>query len=203
LPCVLPVLLLAACYPGGPEEASDLGAVITLRPPEADYAGLLTFAMADTVYVLDVDDSSAEPLDPTYNPVILEELRAQMVAAGFRDVTPDTATVAPDVWLSVGAVQAEVWFYWGSWGYWGGWWYYPPTGGMDSFTNGSVLWQLVDIRGVDDGGDPVPVWLAGINGVVQNSISTTSSGIRKGIDQAFYQSPYIQGDEAKRGEGSS
>jgi hypothetical protein len=74
---------------------------------------------------------------------------------------------------------------------------------MDSFTNGSVLWQLVDVRGVAGGGDPLPVWLAGINGVVQKSISTTTSGIRKGIDQAFYQSPYIQGDDTKRREGSS
>lgn len=197
LAAALLTVLLTACYPGGPEEASDLGAVVTIRVPDADYAGLVTFALRDTVHVLDVDDSTAEPLDPAFNEVILEELRAQMVAVGFQDVTPDTATVAPDVWLTVGAVQAEVWYYWYSAGY-PGWGYYPPSvGGASSFTNGSVLWKLVDMRGDAGDGEPLTIWLAGLNGVVQNSTSTTSANLRKGIDQAFYQSPYVKGTPAK------
>ncbi len=211
LVAILLAVLLAACYPGGPEETSDLGAVVTARVPGADYTGLATFALEDTVIVLKLDDSSAEPIDPSYNPVILAELRAQMVAAGFQDVTPDTATVTPDVWLVVGAVQAEVWFYWYNWGYYGGWWgpgwgYYPPSGGTGSFQNGTVLWQLLDLRDVDPGApdqEPAPIWMGGLNGVVSGSHGTNESGIRKGIDQAFYQSPYIKGTPAKQQEDAS
>jgi len=210
LVAVLLAVLLAACYPGGPEGTSDLGAVITVRAPEADYTGLATFALEDTVIVLEVDDSSAEPIDPSYNPVILAELRAQMVAAGFQDVTPDTATVTPDVWLVVGAVQAEVWFYWYNWGYMGGWygpgWGYPPSVGTGSFTNGTVLWQLMDMRGTVPGDPdqaPAMIWFGGLNGAVQSSHSTNEAGIRKSIDQAFYQSPYIKGTPAKRQEDAS
>ena len=122
----LAALLMVGCTPGGPDSESDLGMVVTSSIPGADYAGLLTFAMADSVLILDVDDSTAEPIDPTYNEVIIEELRAQMVAAGFQDVSPDTATVTPDVWLVCGAVQSEVWYYCYDYGY-GYWWgYYPP-----------------------------------------------------------------------------
>lgn len=195
----LAALLMVGCTPGGPDSESDLGMVVTSSIPGADYAGLLTFAMADSVLILDVDDSTAEPIDPTYNEVIIEELRAQMVAAGFQDVSPDTATVTPDVWLVCGAVQSEVWYYSYDYGY-GYWWgYYPPPATVQNFTQGTVLWQLMDMREVQGGGgdDTIAlIWLAGINGALQKSESTTESGIRTGIRQAFTQSSYIQASPA-------
>ncbi len=190
-------ILLAGCTPGGPESESDLGMVVTAKIPGAEYGDLQTFAMPDTVLILDVDDSTAEPVDPTYNPVILEELRAQMVAAGFQDVSPDTATVTPDVWVICGAIQSEVWYYSYDSGYW--WGYYPPPATVQNFTQGTVLWQLMDMRAVQGGGanDTIAsIWLAGVNGVLQKSESTTESGIRTGIRQAFTQSPYIQASPA-------
>ena len=149
--------------------------------------------MRDTVYVLDLEGVDSEPLDDQYDSVILEELRAQMANAGFIDVTPDTATADVHVWLSVGAVQTEVWYYWYDWGYWGGWCcYYPPYVGVGSFEKGSVIWQLVDVRGASEQNPPEAVWLAGINGAVQSSAATNANAIRAGIGQAFQQSPYIQ-----------
>ena len=189
--------LLAGCTPGGPDSESDLGMVVTAKVPGADYADLMTFALDDTVLILDVDDSSAEPIDPTFNPVILEELRAQMVAAGFQDVTADTATVTPDVWLVCGAVQSEVWYYSYDYGYW--WGYYPPPPTVQNFTQGTLLWQLMDMRGVQAGGSAdtiASIWVAGINGALQDSESTTEAGIRSGIRQAFTQSSYIQASQA-------
>lgn len=191
-------LVLAGCYPGGPESASDLGMVVSTKVPGADYGSLRTFAMVDTVFVLDVDDTTAEPIDLRYEPVILEELRAQMVAAGFTDISA-LADTLPDVQLVCGAVQAEVWFYYYDWGYWGGWYppywgYYPPAVGLDSFETGTVLWQLMDLRGADPQAPETigVLWLAGINGALQNSESATESGIRQGIRQGFAQSPYIR-----------
>jgi len=187
-------LLLAGCYPGGPDSASDLDMVVTTRAPGADLSSLRTYAMPDTVVVLDVGDSSAEPIDPRFYPVILQELRDQMAAAGFTDVTADTASVTPDVWLYAGAVESEVWYYYYYWGYWGGYWpgwgYYPPYVGVGSYRQGTVLWQMVR----PDAGTMTlePLWVAGINGALRKETAATESSIRAGIRQAFVQSPYIQ-----------
>lgn len=199
------VVLVAGCYPGGPEELSDLGLVITQRNPDANYSGMLTYAMEDTVVPLsDPNVTSPEPLDSQYTQVILEEIQAQLADAGFQRV--DQTTTRPDAWVRVGAVQSTVWVYWSDWGYYGGFWgggYYPsyPSGGTFSFEQGTVTWELLDLRGLPDPipEDPEPVtnWLAGINGALQGS-QTTEDGIRTGIRQAFDQSPYIQAESSSR-----
>ena len=198
------VLGLAACYPGGPENLGDLGIVLTLKSPEANFAGMMTYAMEDTVAELKKPgDDSSIPIDPQFNPIILDELQVQMEKAGFtRELDP--AANKPDVWLSVGAVESEVWVYWYSWGYWGGYpgWggYYPPYAGATSFQQGTVIWQLHDLRGIDDPTNPdskPPLnWIASINGALQSNTSTTASDLRSGIQQGFTQSPYIAAQPA-------
>ena len=208
---LLALLALAACYPGGPESVSDTALTITAQIPGADYTNLHTFAMEDNIILLEVTPGTEpEPLPDIVNAAILEELRAQMVAAGFQDVTPDTATVTPDVWLVVGANQADVWFYYYGWGYYGGWWgpgygYYPPYMSVGSFQVGSVLWGLVDMRNLDPE-DPDPsltsIWFAGLNGALSNSSTTSASGVKTLIRQAFTQSPYIQASPRPESKGS-
>jgi len=193
-------LLLAGCYPGGPESLDDLGLVVTQKNPKANHTGLLTYAMEDTVVELnDPNASSSEPLDRQFDQVILEEIQTQLADAGFRRV--DYERERPDAWVRVGAVQSEVWVYWYSWGYRGGYWgsgyggpSYPSMN-TASFTQGTVTWELLDLRGVPDpipeDPDPVVNWVAAINGALQGS-STTETGIQNGIQQAFTQSPYIE-----------
>jgi len=198
-------LLVAGCYPDSPENAEDLNMVVTAKVPGTDYADLHTFAMEDTVIVLDTGDGSGTPIDPSFNPVILQELRAAMVAAGFTDVT-DQAGVEPDVQLVCGAVESEVWYYYYYWDYYGGWWYpgwgyYPPAVGVGSFDVGTLMWQLMDLRGVTPGvpdQDVRAAWIAGINGVLQDADSHTEDAIRTGIRQAFTQSPYIRAAAARQ-----
>lgn len=197
------VLGLAACYPGGPENLGELGIVLTLKNPEGNFSGLMTYAMEDTVVELKrPEDESSEPINPQFNPIILAELQSQMENAGFtREMDP--AANKPDVWLSVGAVESEVWLYWYSWGYYGGYpgwgWYYPPYVGATSFQQGTIIWQLHDLRDIDDPTDPEaepPLnWIGAINGALQNT-STTESDIRSGIRQGFTQSPYIAAQPA-------
>jgi hypothetical protein len=204
------LLAVAACYPGGPENAADSGLTVTARVPGVDYADLQTFAMEDNVILLETG-TDPEPLPDLVEEAILEQLRASMVAAGFQDVSPDTATVTPDVWVVVGANQTEVWFYTYGWGYYGGWWgpgygYYPPYVGVDSFQAGSVVWGLMDLRGVDPGAPDVElqsIWYAGLNGALSNSESNTVSRVRSGIQQAFTQSPYIKGTATTKQEDGS
>ena len=198
------VLGLAACYPGGPESLGELGIVLTLKNPEGNFAGMMTYAMEDTVAELEKPgDDSSEPIETRFNPIILDELQTQMANAGFtREMDPATNT--PDVWLSVGAVESEVWVYWYSWGYWGGYpgWggYYPPYVGSASFQQGTLIWQLHDLRGIDDPQDPEakpPLnWIGSINGALDSKASTTEAGIRDGIRQGFAQSSYIAAQPA-------
>ncbi len=190
---------LAGCYPGGPESFDDIGLVLTFKNPDTDFTGLRTYAMADTVVVLDADNNSATPLDRQFNPTILSALQTNMASHGFTRVSPDSA--APDLWLAVGAVQSEVWISWQSWGYWGGYYppgwgggYYPPQTGVASFDQGSIVWQLLDVRGFDPANPtstPQVIWLGGINGAIRSSNATNHGAIENGIDQGFAQSPYI------------
>ena len=195
------VLGLAACYPGGPEDLGDIGVVVTVRNPAGDFSNLMTYAMEDTVVSLeDPDDDSSEPIDPQFNATILEALQEQMELAGFRRIdNPDAGANKPDVWLSVGAVESEVWVYWYNWGYWGGYpgwgWYYPPYVSATSYQQGTVIWQLHDLRTIEDPSDPeeIPLlnWVGTLNGALASNANTTHESIRSGIAQAFEQSPYI------------
>jgi hypothetical protein len=203
---VLAVVLalgLAACYPGGPENLGDLGVVVTYQNPEGNFKGMMSYGMEDTVVALiDPEDDSSEPIDPQYNPWILDEIQSQMEAAGFtREMDPETNK--PDVWISVGAVESEVWVYWYNWGYWGypSWgWYYPPYVGAASFQRGTLIWQMHDLRGIDDPTDPdvkPPLnWIAAVNGALESN--PNESRTRQAISQAFTQSPYIAASSAKK-----
>ena len=195
------VLGLAACYPGGPESLGELGIVLTLKNPQGDFSGLMTYAMEDTVMELrKPGDDSSEPIHPIFNPIILEELHAQMENAGFDPVDPTLNK--PDVWLSVGAVESEVWLYYYSWPYYGypGWgYYYPPYVGATSFQQGTVIWQLHVLRDIDPSdpdAEPPLNWVGSINGALDSKASSTEASIREGIRQAFAQSPYIAAQPA-------
>lgn len=196
---VMMILGLAGCYPGGPESTGDLGVVVTLKDPEANFQGLATYGMEDVVHELDNPDGSSTPIDPQFDQYILDALQSQMAAAGFtRIMAPDTGANKPDVWLSVGAVESEVWVYYYGWGGypgygWGG--YYPSYVGTASYMQGTVVWQMFDIRNVDDptapGAAPPVAWLGVINGALNSSASATEASITTGINQGFAQSPYI------------
>lgn len=200
------ILGLAGCYPGGPEDTSDFGVVVTIKNPDADYQGMMTYGMEDIVHEL--SPSNATTVNPKWTPVILDELQSQMAAAGFtRIAEPGLGPNKPDVWLSVGAVQATEWYYtygWGgypsySWGY-----YYPYYMVPQFYEQGTVLWQLHDLRNIDDptveGAAPPLTWLAAIRGVLNYDNEVNEAGIRTGIQQGFAQSPYIV-SPAKNQEG--
>jgi len=192
--------LVAGCYPGGPESLDEIGTVITYRNPDGRHSGMRTYAMEDSVAELDNPSATtSQPLDRRFDPAILDEIQVQLEGAGFRRVDPDQER--PDAWVAVGSVQSDVWLLWYTWGYWGGYWgggWRPPLSpgiGGTSFKQGTVLWELFDLRDLPDPipTDPEPVvnWVAAINGAVQGT-ATTESDIRRGIGQAFDQSSYIQ-----------
>jgi len=195
------LLGLAGCYPGGPEDTSDIGLVLTLKDPEGNFQGLKTYGMEDVVHMLDDPASGSSSLDPRFNLTILDELQAQMAAAGFARVAdPGTGANKPDVWLSVGAVETEVWVYSTGWGGYPGYgWdgYYPDYVSTASFPKGTVVWHLYDLRGIEDPTAdevaPPVIWLGALSGALTGTANATEASIAGGIIQAFAQSPYVAG----------
>jgi hypothetical protein len=88
-------------------------------------------------------------------------------------------------------------YYGGYWGYWyggyPGWGWYPyyPSGGVAySYSIGTLFILMVDPhKTLPDGKLAPPIWIAGINGLVDQG--TNANRIEKGIDQAFAQSQYL------------
>ncbi len=76
--------------------------------------------------------------------------------------------------------------------YWDYWYGYPPGWGwcypvVSSYTTGTLLTVMIDSGQPDD---TPAVWLAASNGLLSSS-EGTSARIRKNINQAFAQSPYL------------
>jgi hypothetical protein len=85
-------------------------------------------------------------------------------------------------------------WYWGWYGSYGGWYYpgyYPPT--YSSVTTGGLLIQMTIPKDSSiDGTIPV-VWMSVMSGLLESASSgASSSRIKKSIDQAFIQSPYLK-----------
>ncbi|MCO4821150.1 MAG: DUF4136 domain-containing protein [Flavobacteriaceae bacterium] len=72
-------------------------------------------------------------------------------------------------------------------GFW--YWYcYPPVVGVSSYSVGTVLLELTDLRS----GGTSASWNAIIRGLLSSSSSSNSSRTIEGVNQAFNQSPYLK-----------
>ena len=209
----LMVLAAAGCYPGGPQDSSDSLISLTFNSSEADYSGILTYAMPDTVLPLrDPEDVNYSSLNRRYDRTILDGIAGQLDERGFQRIeNPDESNV-PDVIVLIGSVETQGYLIYSTWGYPGYGWGYPywgygyygyygyPYSNITQYATGSVVWLMIDLRDVDvsDPGeeDAAVLWVAGINGAVTSSSPDPTPGIQQGIAQCFIQSPYIQADSS-------
>ena len=201
------LLLLAGCYPKGPEYYSDLD--LTITDYDQDYYDKFgqqkTYWMADTVeYITNIEDSEIHPDDVE---LLLAEIAANLEAAGYDRVSvtdppvPDfviTVSVIASKYTGVGWVPGYPCYPGWGWGCgWGG--YYPPYWGgyyAYSYTTGSVITNWFDPQEPpvsEDGEEFQPVhWVATFNGLVSSSRDNNATRIQSSINQAFKQSPYIK-----------
>jgi len=198
----LALAAMPGCYPGGPESLEELGLVVSFYGDDLDFSGLRTYGMSDEVTDLDSGAGGSDPIDEIYHATILDAIADNMNSRGFVFIE-DTEVEQPDVWVDVGAVQSDVWVQWVSWGYWGG--YYPPYTGVAKFEQGTIIWQLVDLRGVElpalSKAEPTVMWIAGLSGAVKNTQSANHAAINSGVDQGFAQSPYIKAEPSSKSNG--
>ena len=192
------MLLLAACYPQGPEYVEDADIVYTTYEPEYDFTDKQTYAMPDKI-VVDVDikdgDTTVTYMKDIYATPILAAIEANMNAYGWDRVGVNQD---PDLLLTPGGITSTTFYYsyWYDWwygGYWGGWgWYYPPYYTVSSYTTGTMIMVLADPN--QSSNSPInrspALWLSAANGLLTGY--SDINRVTNSINQSFKQSPYLK-----------
>jgi hypothetical protein len=181
---------LQSCYPGDAITAADTDIVATFFDKDADFATKLTFAIPDKVFRL---DENGDPVDdPGANDQLaLNRIKSNLIQAGFTEIAdPDTSDPSkrPDVIIIAFANQST----WVSGGCYSSWysWYYPYYGWCYpvyyTYDIGTVLIAMVDPYASKNA-----LWVAALNGILEDTNAGIADRLTKGIDQAFEQSPYL------------
>jgi len=196
--------LFGGCYPKGPVYYSDSDLAATNYDSGFNFGEQAYYAMPDSVvHVVDPDERNPV-IDRTYDQTILDRLASNMESRGYERVSIDVAVIdstfilQPYVWsaTSTGIIY--------DYGYWG--WYYPPYGGfypyypwggyVYNYTYGTVLVDIVDLKGIDIEEEFIPiVWTGALNGALSDNATDVRNRIRNGLDQCFEQSPYLKAAE--------
>jgi hypothetical protein len=196
---LLPVLvLLAACYPQGPDYVEDIDAVLTHYDDKYDFNAKSTFAMPDKIVVdvtIDRGDTTYEYMKDVFAAPILANIETNMESRGFTRVA---VSADPDLLLTPAGLTSTTYFYsyWYNWwygGYWGWYgWYYPPYYTVSSYTTGSMIMVLSDPNAAES--SPInrsqSVWIGVGNGLFTGSYNINR--VTAAINQAFAQSPYLK-----------
>lgn len=195
---VLVAMLLASCYPQGPENSEDTDVVYTTYDDRYQFEGKSTYAMPPKIVTdvkIDNGDTTFQYMADKFAAPILEKIEENMTAMGYSRV-PIAAN--PDLLLSPAAISSTTYFYsyWYDWWYgcyygcgWG--WYYPPYYTVSSYTTGSLVMTLTDPKAATN--SPINrsqiIWVSAANGLVNYSYDI--SRVTESIDQSFRQSPYL------------
>jgi hypothetical protein len=205
---LISALFMYGCYPGGPEYTSDYSLVMTDYDAGFDFGSRKTYFMPDTVNFATNDQDISDDVILGYEELIISQIESNMSARGY-DRVDSTAADAPDLFIGVQVIAINnngvAWIPGGGWwgGYyppgwgWGGWggWYYPPYYPVGySYKTGTVLINMADPNATDvpEGDDVKIVWFGGLDGLLSSSTANNEASVKRGIDQAFDQSPYLQ-----------
>lgn len=206
---LLGVALMQGCYPSEAVNVTDSDIVATGYNDSVSFNSLSTFFMEDTVYPI-VDDTN-DATRVKYQDEILALLASNMADKGYVRITADDTETVPDVIILASALQSTTtsvgWWYpynpgwgWGGspgWG-WGGYpgyyppSYYPPNYYVISYTTGTLKVEMLNLNDYDIiKGDTVAriYWHGAVHGILQSTGNWDR--IKKGINQAFLQSPQI------------
>jgi hypothetical protein len=205
------LLLLAAACDEEPTSVDDLDTVITVYDSTVDFGTFLTYAMPDSVVHIGSDTTMR--LSRRFDRMILNEIAAQMAAAGYVRVT-DPQSVPPDLVVLAGVTSSthvayvtyagDYWDWWYGWDWWvpldASWgFYYPwyPSTATYVYRTGTLLIDLFDPRARDDGLRLIgSLWVGALNGLLDGNDVALATRIQGGITRAFVQSPYLHSNGA-------
>lgn len=194
-------VLFSGCYPETPDYINEYDLVYTDYSPDFDFKAQNTYALPDSVVIIDGDLAEGElpsKVDPFYGDQILSEIRANMNNYGWTEVEDADSADVVILPSAIKTLNVDAYYYYG--GYWGWYypyygygWYYPgyyPT--YTSYTTGSLIIQMTVPRDLSPTENvPVP-WIGVINGLLEGSDASIVDRLLTNIDQAFKQSTYLQ-----------
>jgi hypothetical protein len=180
--------VLYSCYPGDAITAADTDIVATYFDKDADFATKLTYSIPDQIIRL---DENGDPInDPgTNDQLALNRIKSNFDQAGFTEIIdPDSVNNVPDVLVVAFASQST----WVSGGCYSSWysWYYPYYGWCYpvyyTYDIGTLLIVMIDPTESRNA-----LWVAALNGILEDTNAGIANRLTDGIDQAFTQSPYL------------
>lgn len=193
---------LAACYPERASEGTDYASITTVYDSLIEFDSLPTFYLPDSVVHL-VPVGGTDNISHSSDSLILATIVENMVDMGYtQEADPLLAslTLNPAITLSAQYDYAGLdWcLTWEDWAYpWTctGWIPgYPEDVIGFQYSTGTLLIPMADLSGGVPPAVAAPpvVWLAGINGVANgSSAAIIAQELEDGINQAFFQSPYL------------
>ncbi len=181
-------LVSLGCHPGNINDLSETDIVATQYTEGVDFGAFLTYAMEDTIYDMEEleDPNYPSDLERTHDAQIIALVKSEMAAIGYQ-LLPEDSTEEPDLRIGLGAGTKEGTIYYS----WGGYYYYGGYGRVD-YTVGTLFIFMADWSTRDQEEETIDViWTAGIDGVLEDSVSRMTDRINRDIPQAFTQSPYL------------
>jgi len=182
------IFVLQSCYPGDEITYSDSDIVATFYDKEAEFSTLVKYAMPDEIIRL--DDEGNPINDPGVNDQLaINRIKSNLDQAGFTEITnPDSITNIPDVLVIAFANQST----WVSGGCYSSWysWYYPYYGWCYPVYYTYDIGSLVIVM-IDPTESRNALWVAALNGILEDTNAGIAARVTDGIDQAFNQSPYL------------
>ena len=174
------------------DDLSYRAVVVTNHDSAADWSDYHTYFLPPSIGSIG-DDPDDTILDIGVAQPILNAIEANMNARGYdREMNPALADLAINVvTIKVTNVATMYPGYW--YGYYG--WYYPyypyyPYSYTYSYSTGSLVMDIVDVKNVPPGQERARVlWTNFSTGVL--GVSTTATLAIDAVNQAFKQSPYL------------
>lgn len=186
-------MIATACAPDPLNDLTveETQVFITNYEPTTNFANYQTFSLADTVYVIQNQQTGVSTSTQDY--VALDRITSTLTQRGYKRVTREAK---PDLGVSVARIREtqtglvanyNPWnSYWGYTG--GGGFFYPPT--YSYYQTSETYWylEMVDLKNATNGLQPKVVWNAQIRG---NGIFDAAS-LTNLIDNVFKQSMYLK-----------
>jgi hypothetical protein len=207
----LGISLLISCNPYDPVYIDELDLTVTTYDTEVDFSQYNTFVIRDSTGLIHNYLSGAQE-DEFYeiggtSEQVREYVRTRFLEMGYTEA--DTITEADFAINNVVLKLKTTYLYYPGWwygypGYWPGYgWgpeypgYHPPYYPGYSYYStyeGTILTEMIDAESVINAGDEAPIhilWQAFINGGLSNNLEYMESRVKRGYDEAFEQSPYL------------
>ncbi|MBR5849718.1 MAG: DUF4136 domain-containing protein [Alistipes sp.] len=211
-------LLLAASCQKDPSTSSlsKEYLVYTACDTERDFAGIERFYLPDSILLIgthavnEAGDKVSKYWSDSDALSLVNTVASEMADRGYTRVKGANRATA-EVGFQLSYVEETAYFtgysspywwwddpyYWSPsyWGYWGGWYY--PFAVYYSYTTGSLLVELVDLRSEEGADRKLSVlWNSYISGLLEGKKIRITDAV-DALQQAFTQSPYLKNSTVK------